>query len=128
MMSGHGLKPFYFSKKNWVLPRTLANPHRPTPTFGNISFLLYTPPLPPQSGCHMCIIPIYITGMGGENFCRNKMSGIPVKNHGKEQTGCKDETKIWEQLVNICCIIMVMMHGEYPLVGERTLPSSLQKN
>ena len=25
-------------------------------------------------------------------------------------------------------IIMVMMHRQYPLVGERTLPSSLRKN
>ena len=67
MMSGHGVNPFFFNKKNWM-PRTLANnppspPHPFTPD--NISFLPYTPLLPPRSGCHMCITPIYIIGMGG---------------------------------------------------------------
>ena len=40
-----------------------------------------------------------------------------------EQAGCKK--KYWEQLVNIYCMMLIMMHKEYPLLGERTLPSSL---
>ena len=44
-------------------------------------FYLTPLPCPPQSGCHMCITPIYIIEVGGEisTFCRHKMSGIEWK-------------------------------------------------
>ena len=83
--------------------------------------------------------------------CRNKMSGIPVKMHGKKthkdflnklmETNGKhlalsaaskaNWIQKWnEKLRAACeyCIILVIMHREYPLAGEKTLPSSLGKN
>ena len=43
-----------------------------------------------------------------------------------EQAGFKNEKKNWKQHMNTA--YQFMMHREYYLVGDRTLPSSLQKN
>ena len=65
MMSGHGVNPFFFNKKNWT-SRTLANPLPPHPLHPITSHFYLTPlPYLPQSGRHICITPIYIIGMGG---------------------------------------------------------------
>ena len=57
MMSSHGANPNFFNKKKTKIGRP---EHSLTPhplTSDKISFLLY--PNPPQSGRHMCIIPIH---------------------------------------------------------------------
>ena len=64
MMSGHGANPFFFNKKKIGRPEHLLTPHPLHPI--THYFYLTLLPCPPESGCHMCITPIYIIEMGGE--------------------------------------------------------------
>ena len=62
MMSGHGGNPIFFNKKIKIgRPEHSLTP--PPPTSDNISFLPYPPPLPLQSGRHLCITPIQETNI-----------------------------------------------------------------
>ena len=56
MMSGHGADPIFFNKRKVTIgrPEHSLNPHPSTSK--NISFLP-DPPIPRQSGRHMCITP-----------------------------------------------------------------------
>ena len=88
MMSGHDVNSFFFNKKNWM-PRTLANiPPSPSPfpTSDNISFLPYTPPLPPSKWMsymyHSYVY--YRNGCWKFNFFAGiKWVGFPSKTMGK---------------------------------------------
>ena len=103
-MSDHVVNPFSFNKKIGrsehllTLPLPLPPPHPfPNSFLHPIISHFYLTPISclPQNGCHMCITPIYVIGMGGEIsiFCRNKMSGIPVKNHRKKPRGFLKESE-----------------------------------
>ena len=71
MMSGHGVNPFSLTKKIGR-PEHSLTPH--PPTSDNISFLPYTPPLPPSKCTPYMYHPYICYRDGWQNF--NFFAGI----------------------------------------------------